>query len=228
MEVICGNIFESQLSTLVNTVNCVGVMGAGIALEHKLRNPEMYDRYKQICNQGLLSPGKLWLWKGASASVLNFPTKIHWRNPSRIEFIEGGLRKFVDSYKDRGITSAAFPLLGAHNGGLDENQVLEMMVGFLEFCDIPIEIYQFNLVSADPLLNKLRNKVAAMSAYDLAESCAITKSAAGLVIRSVESADFKMISDLLKVKGISSSTVEKLYTFAQTEAGAEEARVRMH
>lgn len=89
---------DSTAQTLVNTLNCVGVMGKGVAKEFKERDPEMFRAYKKICDAKLLAPGKLWLWRGRHGLVLNFPTKLHWRNPSRLEWIEAGLQKFVKSY----------------------------------------------------------------------------------------------------------------------------------
>ena len=137
-----GNLFESQCQTLVNTVNCVGVMGKGIALEFKKLYPKMFELYRTYCKQGLLEIGKLYLWKGEDNWVLNFPTKINWRNPSKYEWIEKGLQKFVITYKEKGITSIAFPMLGCNNGKLDKNIVLPMMKKYLEKCDdLDIEIY---------------------------------------------------------------------------------------
>ena len=136
-----GNIFNSKCQTLVNTINCVGVMGKGLALEMKRRYPNMFSLYKEHCNNKLLTIGKLWLYKSDDKWILNFPTKLHWRNPSKIEYLEKGLKKFVETYKDKKITSCAFPMLGCNNGGLDKNQVLPLMTRYLEKCSILIEIY---------------------------------------------------------------------------------------
>ena len=85
-----GNIFDSNSKTLVNTVNCVGVMGKGIALEYKLRYPEMFLNYEKSCEQKELFIGKLQLWKSSDKWILNFPTKIHYKDPSQLVFIEKG------------------------------------------------------------------------------------------------------------------------------------------
>lgn len=137
-----GDLFESSCQTLVNTVNCVGVMGKGIAKEFKKRYPLMFARYHNICSRGLLKIGTLYLWKGNDKWVLNFPTKKHWKNSSQIEWIELGLKKFLLSYKEKGIKSIAFPMLGCNNGGLDKNDVLPLMREYLDKCDdLDIEIY---------------------------------------------------------------------------------------
>ena len=119
ISIIKGNLFSSKCQTLVNTVNCVGVMGAGIALEFKLRYPEMFVRYVEHCRNKQIDIGKLWLYKPPQADkqwVLNFPTKRDWKHPSKIEYLQKGLQRFVETYEQRGIQSIAFPILGSQNG----------------------------------------------------------------------------------------------------------------
>ncbi|RME93010.1 MAG: Appr-1-p processing protein, partial [Candidatus Hydrogenedentota bacterium] len=160
MQIIEGNIFTTKMQTIVNTINCVGVMGAGIAYECKLRYPEMYIEYVKYCKNGMITPGKLWLYKKTYDGrwILNFPTKIHWKDNSEPEYLIQGLTKFVATYKERGIESIAFPLLGANNGGIDPKVSLRIMIEFLEKCDIPIEIYKYNPNCYDDLLPKLQEK----------------------------------------------------------------------
>lgn len=142
MEIIKeGNIFESKAQTLVNTVNCVGVMGKGLALEFKNKYPDMFIAYEQICKQGLLNIGKLWIYKTENRWILNFPTKYDWRKPTQEYYLELGLEKFIETYQQRGITSIAFPLLGASNGGLSPEISLAIMKKHLEKCEIPVTIY---------------------------------------------------------------------------------------
>lgn len=138
------NIFDTKCQTIVNTVNCVGVMGKGIALEMKNRYPDMFDKYKSFCDKKLIEIGKLWLYKNDDNKwILNFPTKIHWKNNSEYEYIEKGMQKFVETYKEKNITSIAFPMLGCSNGGLDKDTVLNIMVKHLIKCDnLIIEIYK--------------------------------------------------------------------------------------
>lgn len=156
--IINGNIFNTKAQTIVNTINCVGVMGKGIALVFKLRYPSMFEAYKNYCKQKLIEIGKLWIYRGEMSDpwVLNFPTKKHWKFPSEYEYIEKGLQKFVDTYKERGITSIAFPLLGANNGGLDKDKVMDIMLSYLSKCDIPVEIYQYDPLAPDDLYERFR------------------------------------------------------------------------
>jgi len=141
LNITTGDLFESNSQTIVNTVNCVGAMGKGIALEYKKRYPQMYLRYRELCNKNLIKIGQLWIYKTDDKWILNFPTKKDWRNPSKIEYIELGLQKFVQEYENKGITSIAFPLLGANNGGIDPGVSLEIMCKYLEGCKIPVTIY---------------------------------------------------------------------------------------
>jgi O-acetyl-ADP-ribose deacetylase (regulator of RNase III) len=144
------DLFQSPAKVLVNTVNTVWVMGKGIALQFKKVYPDMFDQYRAFCEQGLLEVGKLWIYKTDNKWVLNFPTKKHWRSKSRLEWIEAGLQKFVDTYDERGITSISFPLLGCGNGELDwETQVRPLMEKYLE--PLPIQTY-IHLYQADNLL----------------------------------------------------------------------------
>ena len=146
-----GNIFDSKAQTIVNTVNCLGVMGKGLALQFKMRYPEMFTAYERICQDRLLNIGKLWLYKTENRWVLNFPTKYDWRKPTEEYYLELGLTKFMETYQQRGITSIAFPLLGASNGGLAPERSFEIMMRYLEECEIPVTIYLSNN-SKDPSL----------------------------------------------------------------------------
>lgn len=137
-----GNLFESKCETIVNTVNCVGVMGKGIALEFKQRYPEMYGEYVEKCNSGELRPGVPYLYSDMSGKkVLNFPTKDHWRSPSRLSYISDGLDWFVNNYERCDIKSIAFPPLGCGNGGLAWSVVGPLMYQKLKDLPIEIEIY---------------------------------------------------------------------------------------
>ncbi len=139
------SLLESTSQTLVNTVNCVGIMGKGLAKSFKERDPRMFKAYKSICDRNLLQLGKLWLWQGEEHWILNFPTKKHWRHPSKLEWIEAGLAKFVSQYKDRGITDISFPRLGCGNGNLDWNDVKPLMEQYLGDIDIPVYIHDYEI-----------------------------------------------------------------------------------
>lgn len=142
IKVLIGDIFKSEAHTLVNTVNCVGVMGKGIALEFKKRFPEMFKDYCAKCNLNMIQTGILYYYPDMfGKSVINFPTKKHWRSPSKLEDVVSGLDYFITVYKEWGIRSVAFPPLGCGNGGLDWKIVGPLMYQKLSLLDIDIEIY---------------------------------------------------------------------------------------
>ncbi len=142
MQVRIGNIFDSKMQTIVNTINCVGIMGKGIALEFKNKYPAMYKEYVKKCNSGEVAPGKPYLYRDIlGSSILNFPTKEHWKSPSKLSYIIDGLDWFLDNYSILGIESIAFPPLGCGNGGLAWDLVGPIMYQKLKGLPIEIELY---------------------------------------------------------------------------------------
>ncbi len=142
VKVLIGDMFASSAQTLVNTVNCVGVMGKGIAQEFKKRYPGMYDDYAHRCSLKQVKLGEPYHYIDMLGhSVINFPTKGHWRSPSKYQDIVLGLNNFINSYKGWGIESVAFPPLGCGNGGLEWALVGPTMYQMLKKIDIPVEIY---------------------------------------------------------------------------------------
>jgi O-acetyl-ADP-ribose deacetylase (regulator of RNase III) len=134
-------VFNVDAQTIVNTVNCVGVMGAGLALEFQLRFPEMEKDYVDRCKDQKVEIGRPYLYKQyGNPWILNFPTKNHWKYPSKIEWIEKGLKYFAANYQKGGITSVAFPKLGCSRGGLEWNEVSPLMEKYLQELDIDIFI----------------------------------------------------------------------------------------
>jgi len=127
---------------LVNAVNCVGVMGKGIALEFKKRYPAMFEDYVARCKRNEVRLGEPYLFRDLSgALIMNFPTKDHWRSPSRLKDIDDGLEYFAKHAADWGVTSVAFPPLGCGNGGLAWADVESLMYRNLAELPIEIEIY---------------------------------------------------------------------------------------
>lgn len=126
-----GNLLEADAEALVNTVNCVGHMGKGIALQFKQAYPENFYAYQRAVKDGRVRPGAMFVFETGRylnpKFIINFPTKRHWRGNSRIEDIESGLVALVEEIKSRGISSIAVPPLGCGNGGLDWN-VVEPMI----------------------------------------------------------------------------------------------------
>ena len=96
---VSGNLFDSPAQVICNTVNCVGVMGRGIAREFKVRYPAMFSDYVKRCQRGEVRPGVPYLWEDDSVQILNFPTKRHWRNDSLLADIDDGLRYLAASFR---------------------------------------------------------------------------------------------------------------------------------
>jgi O-acetyl-ADP-ribose deacetylase (regulator of RNase III)/uncharacterized protein YwgA len=142
IRILKGNIFDSEAQTLVNTVNCVGVMGKGIALGFKERYPEMYSEYVEKCSRGEVRLGRPYLYKTDKHSwILNFPTKDHWRSLAKVSDIIEGLQYLVDHYKSWGITSLAMPPLGTGQGQLEWRVVGPILYKFLSMMNIQLELY---------------------------------------------------------------------------------------
>jgi uncharacterized protein YwgA/O-acetyl-ADP-ribose deacetylase (regulator of RNase III) len=142
VQVLIGDLFSSGAQTLVNTVNCVGVMGKGVALEFKNRFPEMYEEYVKRCQAGLMKLGQPYLHARLTPPwILNFPTKDHWRSVSRLEDIIRGLEYLEQHYRPWGITSLAVPPLGCGQGQLEWRVVGPTLYRHLRHLDIPVELY---------------------------------------------------------------------------------------
>lgn len=137
-----GDLFQSPADVLVNPVNTVGVMGKGLAREFKRRYPDMFAQYRAMCEAGEFKIGDLWLYEGSDRRVLNFPTKVHWRSPSKPGYIEAGLRRFRVEYPAWDVRSIAFPALGCGHGELDfETQVRPLMEQYLTNLPPDISVY---------------------------------------------------------------------------------------
>ena len=142
-----GDLFDSDVAAYVNTVNCVGVMGRGVALQFKKRFPDNFKMYEGVCKRKEMVPGKMLVYETHSVVnpkfIINFPTKRHWRGASRMEDIEAGLSDLVSVIQAKAITSVALPPLGCGLGGLDWNVVRTRMKSVLEQLNgVRVDIYE--------------------------------------------------------------------------------------
>ena len=137
-----GDIFSNPAQTLVCTVNCVGAMGAGLALVFKNGCPGLYDAYRDQCRRGLLTVRNIYLYKPKyGPQVLCLPTKDHWKDPSKLEYIEYNLDNLSKQYEELGITSLAIPPLGCGLGKLDYIAAVKpLMYKYLDPIDLPVSI----------------------------------------------------------------------------------------
>jgi len=142
-----GDILQANVEALVNTVNCVGVMGRGVALQFKQAFPANFKAYAAACARNEVQPGRMFVTETGQLTgpryIINFPTKRHWRGASRIEDIDAGLVALVTEIQQRGIRSIAIPPLGSGLGGLDWNEVKQRIEQALaDLPDIDVVVFE--------------------------------------------------------------------------------------
>jgi len=208
-----GNIFTTKSQTIVNTINCVGVMGAGIAYEFRLREPEMFQKYQELCQNKQLDIGKLWIYKSQNKNILNFPTKYDWKFPSKKEYLHKGLQKFLDTYKQRNITSIAFPLLGADKGGIDPKESIKIMQYYLNQCDIDVEIWHFDPTAKDDLYESFKDIFTKVDDETLKKDTKIRINIIKKIRNAFYDENINSFSSLLRIKGIGDKSLEKLFDY---------------
>ncbi len=136
---VYGDLFYSPARVLVNPVNTMGAMGAGLAYDFKRYFPDMFTQYQELCRADQFEVGQLLLYKTPHKWVLNFPTKKHWRAESKLEYLEAGLQKFATTFATLNIISVSFPLLGTGSGNLPVDEVRPLMEAYLG--GLPITIF---------------------------------------------------------------------------------------
>ena len=205
-----GDIFEAQAQVIVNTVNCQGVMGKGLALAFKQKYPDMFKVYQQECKTGKLGIGRPTLYQGSTPWILNFPTKDSWRADSKLEYLEKGLEFLEARYKNAGIKSIAFPKLGAQNGKLSWDDVGPLMARYLSQLDIDVFIYIAEgdkEYQYDPLQDSKAKERAwkefselALSIDRLCQEVGLSRREAIRVAKSREAMEFKSQADIDRIK----------------------------
>jgi len=213
-----GNIFNTKAMAVVNTVNCVGAMGKGIALEYKLRFPDMFKEYQKICFNKILKPGQILPYRKSTPWILNFAIKDDWKYPSKEIWIEETLIKFVSSYKQMGIKSVAFPWMGAMNGGIPINTIKRIMRKYLQNIeDIDVEVYEFDKSASDPLYEVLKT-IVNNPIEELSEKSNIQKRYWINILGLIKSNNIQSLYELCnyrieKKRVIGKTNIERLYIF---------------
>ena len=157
-----GNLLESNAEAFVNTVNCVGIMGKGIALQFKKAFPDNYEAYARACKKGEVRIGRMFVYETNQMFnpkyIVNFPTKRHWKSKSKLEDISKGLDDFVRQVKKLVIKSVAIPPLGSGLGGLDWSQVKYLIESAFEAIpDVEVQLYEpYRSPEADKILIKTK------------------------------------------------------------------------
>ena len=159
LEYKSGDIFDEDVEALVNSVNCVGVMGRGLALQFKSAFPDNYKAYRAACKRGEVRPGEMFIFERPGLNnpryIVNFPTKRHWRSKSNIRDVVAGLEALAQEIRAREIRSIALPALASDLGGLDWQQVrpeIETALGGLD--DVRIVVFEPGSVPADGRPNR--------------------------------------------------------------------------
>ena len=156
---VTGDIFESKAQAIVNTVNTVGVMGKGIALQFKKAFPNNYKAYLDACKTGEIKIGKLFVTKDKSVNsgekiIVNFPTKTDWRKPSEYSYIEDGLNDLIRIIQEAKIKTISIPPLGAGNGGLKWERVKELIERKLGDVDVEVFVYEPSTIIKEHLIKE--------------------------------------------------------------------------
>ncbi|HHQ4709187.1 TPA: macro domain-containing protein, partial [Aeromonas veronii] len=149
IEYVSGDFFDFDADIRVNTVNCVGVMGAGVALAFKNKYPEMFKQYVKECSLGLLKPGVPSVWVNndlfsKEIEIINFPTKDDWRNDSEYEYIESGLEWLSNYLKQKKFSTITLPALGCGHGKLNWGRVKHLIETYLSDSQHRILVFEPN------------------------------------------------------------------------------------
>lgn len=147
IELVRGNILAADAEAIVNTVNCVGVMGKGLALQFKKSHPENFEAYRHACGAGEVQAGRMFVYATRGMNnpryIINFPTKRHWRDSSRYADILTGLESLIEEVRRLGISTIAVPPLGCGLGGLDWAKVRPMIeAAFAELPSVRVFLFQ--------------------------------------------------------------------------------------
>ena len=216
-------VFNTNADCIVNTINCVSFMGKGLALEFALRYPELERIYKEQCARKQIHTGIVYFYNINGQKIINFPTKFHFKYPSKIEWIEQGLVYFINNYKNWNIKSVAFPILGASNGGLNPIEVESLMIKYLSQLDIDVYICKSKLVEG-----KEKDMVDAFKTTDIDDLSKIvklnTKQIDNLKRNQQSIVKFHQISE---IEGIGAVTYKSIFDYYYNNHNVEKKAVQL-
>lgn len=211
---IRGNLFNSKAQAYVNTVNCVGAMGKGIALEFRRRYPIMFEQYKKDCAEKKLVPGRIYSYPQPDVLILNFAIKNDWKQPSKLEWIESTLKQFVTGYQKKGIRSVAFPWMGAMNGGLPFSLIQSTMRQYLkDLPEIDVEVYTFDPDAPDVLFTVMHDLITSGNTVNLRSRVRMKDEQFEEIEWLVKKGSIKSLSGLNDRKLLGKTSMDNLYLF---------------
>lgn len=160
---VTGDFFDYDADIRINTVNCVGVMGAGVALLFKNKYPDMFKEYHKACQNKEVQPGKPHVWQDndifSKTTIINFPTKVHWKNPSEYEYIEKGLKWLKKYLSDKDNSTLTLPALGCGHGGLDWEIVKSLIIMYLGGLGAKILVFEPSSSINSSVSNEIQMKL---------------------------------------------------------------------
>ena len=210
-----GNIFSSSAKAIVITVNCEGVMGAGIALDAKNRWPEIYDVYSKRCQLNGFHVGEIMWADSVSKKVALFPSKKLWRAPSKLSYISDGLDTLRTDIDQMSITSIALPHLGCSNGGLTCSEVKTLIVEKLSGIDgLLIELWQFERNFVDQDFQKFRRVFLSLNQTEASSWVGLSMKTEKFMRQVLSNSELTNFIQLAEIKGIGKKTLEKIYKAA--------------
>ena len=215
---LTGNIFSSSANAIVITVNCEGVMGAGIALDAKNRWPEIYDLYSKRCELNGFRVGEIMWADSVSKKVALFPSKKLWRAPSKLSYISDGLDTLRIDIDQMSITSIALPHLGCSNGGLTWSEVKPLIVEKLSTIDgLLVELWKFEQNFVDQDFQKFREVFLSLNPRDASSWISFSKNTEKFIRQVLIESELTNFVQLAEVRGVGKKTLEKIYKAALSD-----------
>lgn len=204
------SIFNIQTDAIVNTINCKGFMGKGIALEFSLRYPDLLIKYQQKCQKNEINIGKMFYYKTDNQIIVNFPTKDDFKLPSQYDWIKKGIKDFKNTYKFHNIASIAFPPLGCGNGELNFNIVKKIIEE--ELVMEPIDIYIcLDTNSAEGKELEMIKNFNDTRIEDFIDIIEIPKTQSTLLVKYQNK--IKRFYEIQNIEGIGTTTYKKLHNY---------------
>lgn len=204
------SIFNMQTDAIVNTINCKGFMGKGIALEFSLRYPDLLIKYQQKCQKNEINIGKMFYYKTDNQIIVNFPTKDDFKLPSQYDWIKKGIKDFKNTYKFHNIASIAFPPLGCGNGELNFNIVKKIIEE--ELVMEPIDIYIcLDTNSAEGKELEMIKNFNDTRIEDFIDIIEIPKTQSTLLVKYQNK--IKRFYEIQNIEGIGTTTYKKLHNY---------------
>lgn len=204
------SIFNMQTDAIVNTINCKGFMGKGIALEFSLRYPDLLIKYQKKCQKNEINIGKMFYYKTDNQIIVNFPTKDDFKLPSQYDWIKKGIKDFKNTYKFHNIASIAFPPLGCGNGELNFNIVKKIIEE--ELVMEPIDIYIcLDTNSAEGKELEMIKNFNDTRIEDFIDIIEIPKTQSTLLVKYQNK--IKRFYEIQNIEGIGTTTYKKLHNY---------------